>query len=175
MPRCSRRCWLRACCAPMAAGVMRRSPTGCWPKTSCGSRCSMNMTSTAAGSVRDRNGQHACAAGMRRSGSACALAHRCPPICAADRYRAASRSIWRGLRSVTGHPIRLDDTNPNFFVYIVNEDERRALGPAIAADLARPDRPGDLAGITQLPRSDLLPCLCANPQATAAPIPAPLR
>lgn len=56
------------------------------------------------------------------------------------------------LEGVTGHPIRLDDTNPNFFVHIVSEDERRGLGPALQAAL-----PGlgaaDLAGITQMPQS----------------------
>jgi hypothetical protein len=56
------------------------------------------------------------------------------------------------LSQVTGHSIRLDDANPNFFVYIVNEDERRALGPTLNAAL-----PGlnaaTVEGVTNLPRS----------------------
>lgn len=56
------------------------------------------------------------------------------------------------LALVTGHPMRLDDGNPNFLLYIVSEDERRALGPTIAAAL-----PGlsaaDVAGVTEMPRS----------------------
>lgn len=56
------------------------------------------------------------------------------------------------LSQVTGHPIGLDDANPNFFVYIVNEDERQALGPTVMAAL-----PGvtaaEAGGITDLPRS----------------------
>lgn len=56
------------------------------------------------------------------------------------------------LAQVTGHSIRLDDNNPNYFVYIVTEDERRALGPALQAAM-----PGlgaaDVTGITQMPQS----------------------
>ena len=56
------------------------------------------------------------------------------------------------LAQVTGHPIRLDDANPNFFVYIVSEDERRALGPAMRA--AMPGLgPSDISGLTQMPQS----------------------
>lgn len=56
------------------------------------------------------------------------------------------------LARLTGHPIRLDDQNPNFFVYMVSEDERAALGPQIAA--AMPGMgPADIATLTALPRS----------------------
>lgn len=56
------------------------------------------------------------------------------------------------LSQITGHPIRLEDGNPNFFLYIVSEDERRALTPSIAA--AMPDlSAGDMASITTMPRS----------------------
>lgn len=69
---------------------------------------------------------------------------------ATDTARVAS--YLARLARVTGHPIRLDDTNPNFFVHIVSEDERRGLGPALQAAL-----PGlgaaDVAGITQMPQS----------------------
>ncbi len=56
------------------------------------------------------------------------------------------------LSQVTGHPIRLDDQNPNFQVYIVADDERRGLGPAVRAAL-----PGlstsDVASVTGMPQS----------------------
>lgn len=69
---------------------------------------------------------------------------------ATDTARVAS--YLSRLQTLTGHPIRLDDTNPNFIIEVVNEDERRALGPAVAAAL-----PGlsaaDVRGITDLPRS----------------------
>lgn len=56
------------------------------------------------------------------------------------------------LAQVTGHPIRLDEANPNFFLYFVSEEERRALGPTIAAAL--PDlTPADVSGVTNMPRS----------------------
>lgn len=32
------------------------------------------------------------------------------------------------LQNLTGHPVYLDDANPNFWVYVVSEDERRAFG-----------------------------------------------
>jgi hypothetical protein len=73
-----------------------------------------------------------------------------PEAQATDRARIAS--FLARLQRITGHPIRLSDSQPNFFIYIVNEDERRALGPAVRAAL-----PGlaasDLSGITDMPRS----------------------
>jgi hypothetical protein len=73
-----------------------------------------------------------------------------PSMRATDRARVASY-IAR-LAQLTGHPISLSDTNPNFIVEVVNEDERRALGPQIASALPGLS-PADLRGITDLPRS----------------------
>ena len=56
------------------------------------------------------------------------------------------------LAMLTGHPIRLDDAAPNFLLYIVSEDERRALGPALTAEMPGL-APMDVAGITDMPRS----------------------
>jgi Protein of unknown function (DUF2927) len=56
------------------------------------------------------------------------------------------------LSSVTGHPIRLDDANPNFLIHVVSEDEREALGPKVRAFLPNLS-PGDVEGITNMPRS----------------------
>ncbi len=73
-----------------------------------------------------------------------------PDMRATDRARVAS--YLARLAQLTGHPIALNDTNPNFIIEVVNEDERRVLGPQIAAAL-----PGlsanDIRGITDLPRS----------------------
>lgn len=56
------------------------------------------------------------------------------------------------LTQVTGRSIRLDDSNPNFFLYVVSEDERRAMGPAVAS--AMPEfKASDVAALTEMPRS----------------------
>jgi len=69
---------------------------------------------------------------------------------AADTARVAS--FLRRLSATTGHPIGLDDRAPNFFVQIVSEDERRALGPQIRTAL--PGLSGsEVAAITDMPRS----------------------
>jgi Protein of unknown function (DUF2927) len=69
---------------------------------------------------------------------------------ATDRARIAS--FVARLARITGHPMSVDDRAPNFFIHIVSEDEREALGPTIRATL-----PGlsaaDVAGITAMPRT----------------------
>jgi hypothetical protein len=73
-----------------------------------------------------------------------------------DKRRAADTarvgSYLARLSSITGHPIGLDDTNPNFIVAVVSEDERRALGPEIAAFIPALSA-ADVAGITAMPRN----------------------
>lgn len=69
---------------------------------------------------------------------------------AADTARVAS--FLQRLSRITGHPIALNDTAPNFFIHVVNEDERRALGPQIRSAL--PGLSGtEVAAITDMPRS----------------------
>ncbi len=69
---------------------------------------------------------------------------------ATDRARIAS--FVARLSRITGHPMSVDDRAPNFFIYIVSEDEREALGPTVRATL-----PGlgaaEVAGITAMPRT----------------------
>ncbi|HMS94985.1 MAG TPA: DUF2927 domain-containing protein [Tabrizicola sp.] len=67
-----------------------------------------------------------------------------------DRVRMAS--LIARLSLITGHPMVTDDLHPNFWVYIVSEDEREALEPQIRAVLPGLT-PGDIAGITRMPRS----------------------
>jgi hypothetical protein len=66
--------------------------------------------------------------------------------------RARIESFVARLARVTGHPISVDDRAPNFFIHVVSEDEREALGPTIRATL-----PGlgaaEVAGITNMPRT----------------------
>ena len=77
------------------------------------------------------------------------------PSVAPDRQatdRARITSFVARLAQITGHPMSVDDRNPNFFVYVVSEDEREALGPMINAALPGLS-PSDVAGITAMPRS----------------------
>jgi hypothetical protein len=68
---------------------------------------------------------------------------------ATDRARVAS--YLARLARITGHPIALSD-NPNFWVHVVSEDERAALGPTLAAALPGLT-PADIADVTGMPRS----------------------
>ena len=52
---------------------------------------------------------------------------------ATDRARVSS--YLARLSQITGHPISLSDASPNFWLHVVNEDERRALGPVIRTAL----------------------------------------
>lgn len=66
--------------------------------------------------------------------------------------RARIRSYLARLAALTGHPISMVESGGNFHVQVVNEDERRALGPLIARTL--PDlSPSEIGGLTNLPRS----------------------
>jgi hypothetical protein len=51
------------------------------------------------------------------------------------------------LSRLTGHPIGLSDAAPNFFVYVVSEDERRALGPTVSSVLSGLSG-SEVAGVT---------------------------
>jgi Protein of unknown function (DUF2927) len=69
---------------------------------------------------------------------------------AADTARVAA--LVAQLARATRHPIRMDNTNPNFIVEVVNEDERQALTSTISATLPGLTAP-DLAGLLTLPKS----------------------
>jgi len=69
---------------------------------------------------------------------------------ASDRARIGS--FLARLSRLTGLSIRLTNSHANFFLYVVNEDERQALGPVVAA--AMPGvTPADIASFTQMPSS----------------------
>ena len=69
---------------------------------------------------------------------------------ATDRARIAS--YLARMSQVTGHPMAIDESAPNFLIHIVSEDERQALGPKIRAAIPSLG-PGDVAGITNMPRT----------------------
>jgi len=69
---------------------------------------------------------------------------------ATDRARIAS--YVARLAKVTGHPMSLDDANPNFVIHIVSEDEREALSPQIRAVMPNLSA-AEVAGVTNMPRS----------------------
>ncbi|MDZ4134724.1 MAG: DUF2927 domain-containing protein [Paracoccaceae bacterium] len=69
---------------------------------------------------------------------------------ATDKARIAS--YLARLSRLTGHPISVSETGANFQLYIVNEDERQALGPTIRS--AMPGIMGqEIAAFTQMPAS----------------------
>lgn len=72
------------------------------------------------------------------------------PTRATDTARV--RSYLARLSRLTGHPISLSESSPNFYIHIVNEDERRALGPVVNAALPGLSA-GEVQGITQMPLS----------------------
>lgn len=73
-----------------------------------------------------------------------------PQMRSTDTARVAS--YLQRLAGLTGHPIRLDAPRANFQIYIVSEDERRNLAPALRAQM--PDlSAAEVRGITDMPTS----------------------
>ncbi|MFC0280863.1 DUF2927 domain-containing protein [Falsigemmobacter intermedius] len=66
--------------------------------------------------------------------------------------RAAVTAYAQRLSKVTGHPVRLSDQNPNFWLYVVSEDERPAMGPDWAKLFPGLD-PSELRAATEMPLS----------------------
>ena len=58
------------------------------------------------------------------------------------------------LSRITGHPITLAEDNPNFHVFIVNEDERRALGARLE-ELVPGMLPSSRNALINLPKDQL--------------------
>lgn len=69
---------------------------------------------------------------------------------AADRGRIAA--YLARLSKITGHPIGLSNSKPNFFITIATVEERRLLGPAIQSALPQLSA-SQVAGVTNLDRS----------------------
>jgi len=66
--------------------------------------------------------------------------------------RARIGSYLARLAQITGHPMTIDDSAPNFLIHIVSEDEREALGPKIRAAIPNLG-PGEVPGVTNMPRT----------------------
>lgn len=75
------------------------------------------------------------------------------PAAAQARQTAQIRSYLARLARLTGHPISLAEPGANFHIFVVNEDERRALGPTAQALL-----PGmsaaEAEGLRAMPRTN---------------------
>lgn len=69
-----------------------------------------------------------------------------------DRERAELSRYVSRLARVTGHPIRMSDTNPNFHVLFMSEDDSAALAPRIKALVPDID-PASLSVFENLPRA----------------------
>lgn len=84
---------------------------------------------------------------------------------AADRARIAS--YLGRLARLTGHPIALAETDVNFTLFIVSEDEREALGPQLSAVM-----PGlsarDISDVTHMPRTTYCLVYAVSPGNTGA-------
>jgi len=74
-----------------------------------------------------------------------------PQLRATETARVAS--YLARLQMLTGHPISLVSANANFIVTMVNEDERRAIGPQVARDMPVLT-PAQVDWITNLSRSN---------------------
>ena len=83
---------------------------------------------------------------------------------AADRARVAS--YLARLSALTGHPISVTDRNPNFWLHIASVDERAALGPALATELAELT-PGQIASVTAMDRDTFCQVLTQSNPATS--------
>lgn len=68
-----------------------------------------------------------------------------------DRTRVTNYA--QRLGKLTGVPIRMTNGDANFNVFVVNEDERRALGPRLRQILPR-DSEATISAVVDMPRSD---------------------
>jgi hypothetical protein len=83
---------------------------------------------------------------------------------ATDTARVAS--YLAKLAKVTGHPIALNDRNPNFWVHIATVDERAAMGPAITREMSGLTA-GQLASVTQMSPDTYCQVLTQSDDATS--------
>ena len=81
--------------------------------------------------------------------------------------RAMIGSFLKRLQRISGHPILMTDESPNFFIFVVDEDERRAMGPTFSSIL-----PGlssaELRGVTDMPLSTYCLVYAMSPNGQAA-------
>ena len=74
------------------------------------------------------------------------------PLAQRTADRAMLGSTAARLGYVSGHPVSVSAQNPNFTVLVLNEDERRAIGPRLAALVPGID-PAAVRAVTNLPTS----------------------
>lgn len=68
------------------------------------------------------------------------------------------------LRRVTGHPISMVATDPNFHVFIVDEDARRRMGPRLR-EIIPTISPTAVTAVTNMPRSSYCLVFAWDPEA----------
>ena len=83
---------------------------------------------------------------------------------ASDRAHVAS--YLGRLAALTGHPIIVTDQNPNFWLHFASVDERAALGPALATELAELT-PGQIASVTAMGRDTFCQVLTQSDPVTS--------
>ncbi len=74
------------------------------------------------------------------------------PLAQRVRDRKYIGTYAKRLSRLTHHPVRVVDHGGNFFVFVVNEDERRALAGPITAIIPEIDKP-TLNAVIDMPRS----------------------
>lgn len=84
---------------------------------------------------------------------------------ATDTLRVAS--YLARLQRVTGHPISLNDSNPNFWVHIASIDERAALGPQLTSELTELTT-GQILSATNMDRDTYCQVLTQSNPVTSA-------
>lgn len=87
-----------------------------------------------------------------------------PAQVASDTARVAS--YLARLAGVTGHPIALDDHNPNFWLHIATVDERAAMAPALNAEMPGLT-PGQVLSVTQMDAGTYCQVLTQSDEATS--------
>ena len=171
-PRCRPTCWRRACCAPTAAGryALHRPDAG---RQLHPHRALRRIRPRRRRPRASADRKAACAAGKQpvrvglRFGASVPAGpagdgprpHRLLPCAAVADHRPSDPAVRR--------------PHPNFFIYIVNEDERAPLARR-SAPPCRACRAGRCRGHHRHAALHLLPGLCAVRRQRAAPTPAPL-
>lgn len=85
------------------------------------------------------------------------------PAAKVNRDRVSVAAFADRLARVTGHPVRVVPTGGNFFVFIVNEEERRRLGPRLMAIIPGIS-PAALDTVIDMPRSTYCLALAWDPE-----------
>lgn len=87
------------------------------------------------------------------------------PEAKAEQDRRDIAAYVARLSRVSGHPMRMVNANPNFHVFVVNEAERRLLGPRLR-EIFPGMSPAQQRAVTRMPRSDFCLVFASAPLGT---------